>query len=180
MTRRTAKDAALLLLSRREHSARELAQKLRQRDFTTDDITAAITALQDANFISDHRFACAFIRANAARTGDRLLRLKLKQHNLSDEQIADAFNSESPPPESARAARLIAQKYRHPTDKNKIARFLYSRGFSHDSVTATIDGGQRPLADAAAQDLDHLASDCAGGDFGDSFDDDYADDRADQ
>ena len=61
------RNTAMNLLARREHSATELLQKLKQREHAEEDILKAIEELQADNLQSDARFAESFInqRVNA-------------------------------------------------------------------------------------------------------------------
>jgi regulatory protein len=56
-----AREAALALLSRREHSRRELARKLRRKGHSRDDIEALLSRLEEAGLVSDERYARLFV-----------------------------------------------------------------------------------------------------------------------
>ena len=127
------------LLARREHSASELLQKLKQRDHNHDDILAAIEALQADNLQSDARFAEGFInqRVNAG-FGPIKIRHELRQKGVAEELVEprlDAFDDEW----QERMVQLRIRKFgiEIPADyaqKMKQARFLQNRGFSTESV----------------------------------------------
>ena len=127
------------LLARREHSASELIQKLKQRDHHHDDILAAIDELKADNLQSDERFTDSFInqRVNAGFGPVKILH-ELRQKGVADELaefFLDAF-------EGGWQERMVAQRIRKfgeeiPSDyalKMKQARFLQNRGFSPESV----------------------------------------------
>ena len=57
MTQRSARNTAMDLLSRREHSRRQLFDKLKQRGFEHEDIESALDLLQAENLLNDERFA---------------------------------------------------------------------------------------------------------------------------
>ncbi len=127
------------LLARREHSARELLQKLKKRDFEHDDIQLAIKELQADNLQSDSRFTESFVnqRVNAGY-GPIKIRHELIHKGVAEELVdtcLQVFDGEW-------QERMLRQKIRKfgveiPADyaqKMKQARFLQNRGFSPESV----------------------------------------------
>jgi len=133
------RNTAMNLLARREHSANELLQKLKQRDHAEDDILAAIAELQADNLQSDTRFTESFInqRVNAG-FGPVKIRHELRQKGVSDglvDSFLESFNGDW-------QALMVQQRVRKfgaeiPDDyklKMKQARFLQNRGFSPESV----------------------------------------------
>ena len=56
---------SLDILSRREHSVRELKNKLKRFDPESSDLKNVIEKLITSNFLDDERFAAAFIRSKA-------------------------------------------------------------------------------------------------------------------
>ena len=74
-----AYDRALGYLSRREHTVRELVGKLSSKGHSLSEIEDAVIRLQEQDFLSDRRFAEAFIRSRLARNpeGKQILLLRL-------------------------------------------------------------------------------------------------------
>jgi len=84
---------ALALLTRREHSQFELANKLRTRGYTSDEIDEALTRLREEGWQSDARFAEALIRHRAASGyGPRWVRAELGTHKLDHALIESALD----------------------------------------------------------------------------------------
>ncbi len=133
------RNAAMDLLARREHSASELLQKLKQRDHNHDDILTVIEELQADNLQSDARFAESFInqRVNAG-FGPVKIRHEMRQKGVAEELVESCLDDF----ESGWHERMVAQRTRKygaeiPVDytlKMKQARFLQNRGFSPESV----------------------------------------------
>lgn len=133
------RNTAMNLLARREHSASELLQKLKQRDHDHNDILAAIDELQADNLQSDSRFTESFInqRVNAG-FGPVKIRHELRQKGVAEE-LAESFLE---PFDGQWQDRMVQQRVRKfgeeiPSDyalKMKQARFLQNRGFSPESV----------------------------------------------
>ena len=87
-----AYDKGLGLLSRREHSARELKTKLARKGHASDDITSAIGRLRDKTYQSDDRFGISIARTRAAQGyGPARIRAELKSHGLADAAIIAAI-----------------------------------------------------------------------------------------
>lgn len=84
---------ALGLLTRREHSRRELARKLAARGVDPADAGAAIDRLAAAGWQDDARFAASLVRSRAcAGYGPAFARAELRTHGLPDELVAAALD----------------------------------------------------------------------------------------
>lgn len=134
---RSLKARAVALLSRREHSRRELERKLAPYASDHDALQATLDDLQRENWQSDERFAQAVVHRRAARHGHQRIAQELRQHGIADQQIA-AIESELRDTELERAQAVWSRKYtERPADTREYARqyrFMVSRGFSADCV----------------------------------------------
>ena len=84
----SAYNKALGLLARREHSRRELRQKLDRGGYEGDEATDAIERLGAQHYQDDERFAELLIRSRSAQGyGPLRLRAELKSHGLPDARI---------------------------------------------------------------------------------------------
>ena len=135
----SARNKAMDLLARREHSAFELRQKLKLREFDSDAIELALERLQKDNLQSDSRFTESYInhRCNAGLGPIKIVN-ELRQKGVSDELISQHMSVLSIDWED-QLERQRMKKYGEeiPTDykqKIKQARFLQNRGFSPESV----------------------------------------------
>lgn len=126
--------AAMDLLSRREHSLRELRQKLTRRFGDEDLIEHELQRLVDENLQSDKRFAESFLRQRISRGhGPVRIRQEMRQRGMSDSQI-DAALQEEDPNWYDLAQETYRRKYGElsPVDireKAKRSRFMQYRGF---------------------------------------------------
>jgi regulatory protein len=136
---------AVALLSRREHSARELRRKLIERGFIAEEVDAALQRLQSAGLQDDTRFAEALSRsrANSGR-GPLRLRAELALHGLADEVSTRAVEqAEDEQDWRSRALELAARRLRGAPlaelrDQRRLADFLLRRGFPSDVVRAVV------------------------------------------
>lgn len=139
-----ARDAALRLLARREHSRLELTHKLRLRGFDSHVIAEVVEALANENLQSEERFTEMFVHARRERgRGPVRIQVELGQRGVA-ESLVDAWLDVRDPvwTELARAACLKrfgdAPAENWPA-KAKRMRFLEARGFTTDQIRAVVD-----------------------------------------
>jgi regulatory protein len=81
--KRTAYEAGVDLLSRREHAEQELFRKLLQKGFLKDQIQEALARLKEGGYLSDARYAEARIRYLIRRGyGPDYIRQDLAQYQI--------------------------------------------------------------------------------------------------
>ena len=129
--------AAMDLLARREHSRRELKQKLKKRFADEEMIEAQLDRLTEENLQSDTRYAESFLRQRINRGhGPMRIRQEMRQKGISDEEIARAMEEESPD-WFALAEDTYLRKFgelppEDIKDKARRSRFMQYRGFALD------------------------------------------------
>jgi len=136
--------AAMNLLARREHSQRELRQKLGRRFDDVALVEHEIQRLAEQNLQSDQRFAESFVRQRAGR-GCGLVRVRqeMRQKGLSDSEIELAVDA-AEIDWSELAVEVYEKKFAHsaPVDlkeKAKRIRFMQYRGFDRDDFQYLLD-----------------------------------------
>ncbi|MBQ0071831.1 MAG: regulatory protein RecX, partial [Spirochaetales bacterium] len=77
----TAYDKALYLLSSREHTEKELKEKLSLKGYGQEDIEGAAVRLKRENYLSEERFAEVYIRSRLRKSpeGKSILSLRLQE-----------------------------------------------------------------------------------------------------
>ena len=119
---------ALRLLARREHTRKELENKLSPHAGSSAELQSLISGLKQKNQLSEERFAEGRARQLARKYGAARIRQDLKAKGVSEELI-DRVSSEG----ELERARDLERKYREPAatreEKAKRMRFLQSRGF---------------------------------------------------
>ena len=124
------KTRALRYLSRREHSRAELARKLAPYAESEAALRALLDELVMRKQLSDERYAEVRAHWLGRKYGAARIRQDLKAHGVS------AHVTEEGDLEKARA--ILARKYRGAPgtleEKARRARFLQSRGFSHEII----------------------------------------------
>lgn len=139
---RTARNAAMDLLARREHSLFELNRKLGKR-YDAGELDSALLKLAEEGLQSDERFALSFARERMLRgNGPMRIEAELRQRGVCSRFIDSAL-ARVPDEEgvswceTARAA--LERKFgdRQPIDlkdKARRQRFLAYRGFGEESA----------------------------------------------
>lgn len=123
------------LLARREHSYRELIQKLSLRFADADLIRKEVDRLRDERLQSDSRFAETYLYSRSQRLfGPQRIKAELRERGVADEVVAKVF-AEADIDWPANQLKLLRTKFGEdaPADfseKAKRLRFLQYRGFS--------------------------------------------------
>lgn len=145
-----ARKKSIDLLARREHSTRELREKLRTRDFLAETIDSVIEFLIDRDYLSDRRYAEVFVRLRAEKGyGERFIRLKLKEKGVSPIDISEAvtlFEMDWDSDWQSHADNVLDRKMAKsgPTDESarraRLVRFMQSRGFTFEQTMVALEG----------------------------------------
>jgi len=137
-------DVCLRLLTQREHSQKELLEKLALRGFTKEDALPVIDNLADKGWQSDVRYAESYARSRILKGyGPVRVAYELKQSGVEInylDQIAQTV--------AGSWMDLIAQVYDKKYQQDKLlsrsewakrSRFLSQRGFSFEMINALFD-----------------------------------------
>lgn len=140
-TEPTPTQRALGLLTRREHSRKELTRKLTARGVEPEDAHAAVARLGAAGWQDDARFAASLVRSRAAAGyGPVRIRAELAAHGLERAAVAAALASfEGDWIDNARELvrrRIGAALAGDRAARRKAAELLMRRGFGADHVRA--------------------------------------------
>lgn len=131
------RERALRYLARREHSRWELARKLEQAGFVTEEIAPLLDEFEEKNWLSDRRFAESWVADHQAKAGSVKLAYELRQRGVND-AISEAVLRENRDNELERAYAVWKKKFKvAPADESEKARqirFLASRGFAATTI----------------------------------------------
>ena len=158
---------AVDLLSRREHSYLELFQKLKNKDFMSDDIHPVLDYLIEKDYLSDERFAECLLRGRVAKGyGWLYIKNELKQKGVNT-QIISQLNKNDEIDWYLQAELAYNKRFGHALlnvdnldidndeqnsyvlktkaykaaakEKAKRIRFLQYRGFSTEQITTALN-----------------------------------------
>lgn len=138
------RDRALSLLARREHSRRELALKLLQRDYPADAVASVVEDLADEQLVSDDRFAEEFVRSKRHQGfGPLKIRAELARRGVDPTLAERHLNAaEADWISQARAHRRKRFGEAVPAQRQgwqRQVRYLANRGFTQDQIRRALD-----------------------------------------
>jgi regulatory protein len=130
------------LLARREHSRRELAEKLTARGFETERVARVLDELEQDGLLSAERFAQSFVTARYAKgQGPRRIRAELTERGIesADDYLRDERFDWVSLARSVRVKRFGPAPPKDLKDKARQVRFLEYRGFGHDQIRRALE-----------------------------------------
>jgi len=132
---------AIMLLTRREHSARELSQKLIARGYAAGLMPSLLQDLMQEGLQSDSRFAESYMRFRREKGfGPIHIRKELQQRGVSEDVISAIVDVRDQMwleyLESARKKRFGQELPQNLKDRARQTRFLTNRGFSQDQIAS--------------------------------------------
>ena len=145
---RSAMDTAVRILTSRSHTAQELARKLKKRRIKSVLVEQVVAECEHLNYIDDADTAQRYLEELKRKGyGRRYVKSAMRKKGLAADTIEsiieDGYLSSE---EGETAAAMVAKKqsaFNREKDprkrKSKIYRFLYSRGFSPDVISETIN-----------------------------------------
>ena len=139
-----AREQALRLLARREHSRLELRRKLASRGYADAVAESVVARLAADGLQSDERFAQGRVRSAVAKgQGPLKIRADLRDRGVNAEVLAMALDAVTE--WSAIARRALAKRFGEAmatdgAERARRARFLEARGFSDEVIRETLGG----------------------------------------
>ncbi|WP_007940162.1 regulatory protein RecX [Pelosinus fermentans] len=129
---------SLHLVTRRSYSEKELQQKLEYKDYSCDDIEKVFSRLKEYGYINDIKLANhlfhKYLETNKYSTKQILYKLKLR--GLPDAILSEIARDFDDIEEWKSALKVVTARFKSfdTTTKEKIYRYLASRGFSATSI----------------------------------------------
>ena len=155
-----ATEAALVFLSYRPRSEKEVRDRLRRGGFEQDAIEHAIARLHEWRYLDDADFARRWVENRTAHRprGRRLLQQELRHKGIdveiAREAIDDADLDETGAAEALARRRLPAYAGDEPTAiRRRLGAYLARRGYGYDVIRVALD---RALGEA--EELDDVTS----------------------
>ena len=137
------KGRALRLLSQREHSRKELEQKLKPHEETPGELAEALDFLAAKDFINEKRMVESVVNRRSTKLGAARVRQELMAKGLPADDIAEAVEAMRGT-EFDRALVVWRKKFGEPpsdaSERAKQVRFLVSRGFAAEVVRRVVAG----------------------------------------
>lgn len=151
-----AKRAALQLLERRPRTEKEIRDKLREKEFSEEEIGQTLEALRSARLLDDKAFARTFIRDQISlhpkgplAIKQRLLVLGVDKQTVENalKEVFQEISEDDVALEAARRfLRTAARRHSDPHgQRRKLSAFLAARGFSWSVIADVVARSLGPL-----------------------------------
>jgi len=128
-------------LSRREHSKKEIMNKLYRRVNSVELLEAEVEVLTQEGLLNDKRFAEQYIYSRENKgIGPKRIKNELREKGVHD-VIIEELLAEKNWVEQAKKVLIKKTKTGLPADKKqilKLKKFLYYRGFEHSDIEGAI------------------------------------------
>lgn len=138
------KEVCLRLLARRDHSRKELLNKLIRKGFDREDVLVVIDELTQQGWQDDQRYAKNYARYRMQKGyGPVRIEYELKQNGVDEANLEDVLQ-ESGDNWMDLLEQVYRKKYNYKNnlDRNewaKRSRFLLHRGFTGEMISALFD-----------------------------------------
>lgn len=129
------------LLAKCPYTEKELKEKLTKDHYPQKLVDMAVSKMKDLSYINDEDLALRYMELNRAKKSTRLIMKELEQKGVDkgilDEMPVDESNED--------VLEALAEKKCKGADlsdikqKNRVYRFLLSRGFSFEEVSAILE-----------------------------------------
>lgn len=138
-----AKNFALGKISYSQKTSFELEKLLKDNDFDTDAINKTIEFLKSYKLIDDKAYVKSFIndKSNISKWSRNKIRYALRSKKIDDQLIETYLSYISDEEEFQKAYDFAKKKSRGKTDydtKQKVYRYLSSKGFEYDIISRVI------------------------------------------
>ena len=147
---RTVRECALALLEFRDRTERELRQKLKEREYSAEEINETVLFLKEYRYLDDEAYADRYIRSCAARKSRRQIRADLERKGVSRE-IIDLQLQEKTVDEDSQIRKLLQKKgyvpgkRLEPAEYRRIMGALGRRGFSGEAIRKAMENMREEL-----------------------------------
>ncbi len=138
-----AKKRAMHLLEKMDRTNKQLEDKLRRNGYPKEAIDEAIAYVTSYHYIDDERYALSYVRYHQESRSRNRIKQDLMQKGIDKEIIRDALESEYTVDEKELIKTYLKKKKYNPDtaerkDKEKMIRFLISKGFTYDDVLTSL------------------------------------------
>ncbi len=141
------RDCALTLLEYRDRTGQEMRRKLKEREYSPEEIEEAIAFLEEYHYLDDEGYARRYVRTYSEQKSIRRLRAELEQKGIACGHIENALK-EAEIDEASQIAGWIRKKGYVPGEHleqsqyRKLVSSLGRRGYSFDVIRRVMDGGE--------------------------------------
>lgn len=142
--RKRAAKYAMNLLVKRDHTAKELKDKLCRAGYTDDTAGYALEYVTSFGYINDADYARRYLETYSDRKSLRRMQTDLRQKGISEEVLGSAMEEADCAEEKAALWRYAEKKaasldLSQEKDRQRFFRYLVGRGFSYGDVKEAME-----------------------------------------
>ena len=142
--RRRAMDTAVRMLSYGPRSVHELRDRLKRKSFEPEIITATVGRLKELGYVDDEAFARSWTetRQSSRPRSARLLASELRLKGIAPQvanEATSAISDDEAAYEAASGKLRSLRGLQYKTFRERLGRFLTSRGFDYGVAQETIE-----------------------------------------
>lgn len=137
--KKSAREYALYMLERFDRTEHQVRSKLKEKEYTPEEIEAAVAFLKEYRYVNDAEYARKYIRVYSSKKSVRKMRFDLEQKGINKEYIAAALDEE-PVDEEAQIHQLLKKKGYQPGERlepaayQKLVGSLARKGYSFPAI----------------------------------------------
>ncbi|MBQ4522846.1 MAG: regulatory protein RecX [Lachnospiraceae bacterium] len=132
------KNKLISLLEYKDRTSQELKERLLREGYPEEVVSQVISWAEEYHFIDIERFAVNYVKTNAGKKGNRLLRIELSKRGvekeLLDELLADVEENEKEQIEKIYEKRFYNVDLKEEKQRMKVVRYFIRNGFSYEEV----------------------------------------------
>lgn len=142
--KKSARECALTILERSDRTEAEIRKKLKEKEYTPEEIEETVGFLKEYRYVNDAAYAEKYIRVYSSKKSVRQIRCDLERRGVAKELIAESL-LEEPVDEEEQIRRLLVKKgYRpgermEPDQYRKVMGALCRKGFSYEVIRRVTD-----------------------------------------
>lgn len=139
-----ARKKALTLLTDRDRTRSELADRLKRAGFSEEIVSDAVAYAESYGYINDERYASHYIETMSRTRSLKRIRQDLREKGLDQEVIARAFEAAGESDERPLIRHFAEKKLRtlkaeDPSLRVKLIRHLAGKGFGMSDILSVLD-----------------------------------------
>lgn len=146
-TKLKARNVALKMFNHGFKTEKEVREKLKRESFDQEATDYTVGKLKDMNIIDDYDYSRKYIRDKISRKGKIGITNDLIRKGIDKETVNDHFNDEFYEIQEGYLRAAAIKKYKSLISRNederkireKLMRFLLSRGYEYDEVRKVIN-----------------------------------------
>lgn len=137
--RKSARECALTILERYDRTEMEMRKKLKEKEYTPEEIEETIGFLKEYRYVNDAEYADRYIRVCSLKKSIRQIRCDLERKGVAKELIAERLGENHVDEEEQVRRLLIKKGYRpgermEPDQYRKLMGALCRKGFSFEVI----------------------------------------------